>query len=110
MRVTENNENNYSNVLPSVSSCFNDHLQGHQVVINDAVKEFSTVLHVMSTGAWRCGQNGSRTRNWQILTTQNSALQCSYEQETENASNLEVLDDLNYAGSTLSNSSPSRRG
>ena len=36
--------------------------------------------------------------NWQIRTTQNSALQCSYEQETEtdNSSNLEVLNNLIY--------------
>ena len=35
-------------------------------------------------------------KNWQILTTQNSALQCSYEQETDSSSNLEVSDKLNY--------------
>ena len=58
--------------------------QGHQVVINDAGKEFLTML--------------SKTvpENCQILRTQNSALQCSYEQETDNCSNLKVLDNLNY--------------
>ena len=32
MRIIKNNENNYSNVSLSASSCYHDHLQGHQVV------------------------------------------------------------------------------
>ena len=45
----------------------------------------------MSTG----GVYNTILKNWQILTTRNSALR-SYEQETDNSSNLEVLDNLNY--------------
>ena len=45
----------------------------------------------MSTG----GLHKTVPENWQILTTQNSALQCSYEQETDNFSHLEVTDNLN---------------
>ena len=40
MRIIKNGENNYSNVSPNVSSCYHDHIQGHQVVINYAAKEF----------------------------------------------------------------------
>ena len=39
---------------------------------------------------WRCAQ--SVPENWQIWTTQNSALQCLYEQETDDSPNLEILD------------------
>ena len=34
--------------------------------------------------------------NWQILTTQNSVLQCPYEQETDYSSDMEVFDNLYY--------------
>ena len=44
MKIVKNNENNYSNVSPSVPNRYHDHLQGHPVVINDAAKEFSTML------------------------------------------------------------------
>ena len=55
----------------------------------------------MSTG----GVHKTVPEKWQIQTrtTQNAALQCSYEQETDNSSNLywitstmSVIDDLNY--------------
>ena len=42
-------------------SCYHNSLQGHQLVINDAAKEFSMMLRLeWSNEHWRCAQNGSR--------------------------------------------------
>ena len=46
----------------------------------------------MSTG----GVHKTFPQNWQMRTTLDSGLQCSYEHETDIYSNLEVLDNLNY--------------
>ena len=91
-------KNNESHVSPSVSSCYHDDMQGHEVVINDAAK-YCEEDDQMSTG----GGYNTVPEIWKILTTRNSALQCSYGQEIDNSSNLywiistiSVLDNLNY--------------
>ena len=56
MRIIDNNENNYSNDSPSMSSYYHDLLQGHQVVMNNATKEFLTMIMI----------TGGVPENWQI--------------------------------------------
>ena len=67
MRIIKNNENNYSNVSSSVSSsmCYHDHLQGHQVVINNAVKKFLTFCSIGKKAVPRRNSGvGPRKKSW----------------------------------------------
>ena len=68
-------------------SCYHNHLQGHQVVISDTAKEFSTKLQrEWSDQTWIALKMYTNRfpKIGMILTTQISALHCSYEKETDN--------------------------
>ena len=86
MRIIKNNENNYSNVSPSVSSCYHDHLHSHQVVINDAAKRMIK---------WALNVCTKRFPN--LADTQHKVHRCSvHMNKKQTTPNLEVCDNSKY--------------